>query len=54
VIRFCFGILALMAPESLVMNFNCGKRAAGLAAPAIALFIACHRSRATVMAVTAF
>jgi len=30
-------ILALMAPESLMMNFNCGKRAAGLAPPAVAL-----------------
>jgi hypothetical protein len=31
------GILALMAPESLVMNFDCGERAAGLAAPTVAL-----------------
>jgi len=31
------GIRALMAPESLVMNFKCGERAAGLAPPAIAL-----------------
>jgi len=31
------GILALMAPESLMMNFDCGKRAAGLAAPPVAL-----------------
>jgi hypothetical protein len=29
------GIRALMAPESLVMNFDCGERAAGLAAPTI-------------------
>ena len=31
------GIRTLMAPESLVMNFDCGERAAGLAAPTIAL-----------------
>jgi hypothetical protein len=31
------GILALMAPESLVMNFDCGERAAGLAPPTVAL-----------------
>ena len=31
------GIVALMAPESLEMNFDCGKRAAGLAAPTVAL-----------------
>jgi len=31
------GIRALMAPESPVMNFDCRKRAAGLAAPTIAL-----------------
>ena len=30
------GILALMIPESHVMNFNFGARAAGLAAPPIA------------------
>jgi len=35
--QVAFGILALMAPESLVMNLDGGKRAAGLAAPAIAL-----------------
>jgi hypothetical protein len=31
------GIRYLMASESLVMNFDGGKRAGGLAAPAIAL-----------------
>ncbi|MFZ3211405.1 MAG: hypothetical protein WA188_07800 [Terriglobales bacterium] len=31
------GIRTLTAPESVVMNFDCGKRAASLAAPAIAL-----------------
>jgi hypothetical protein len=31
------GILALMAPESQVMNFDCGERAAGLASPAVSL-----------------
>jgi len=31
------GILALMAPESLVMNFDCGERAAVLAPPTVAL-----------------
>jgi hypothetical protein len=31
------GIRSVMAPESPVMNFDCGKRAAGLAAPAVAL-----------------
>ena len=35
--QVAFGILALMAPESPVMNFDCGKRAAGLAAPTVAL-----------------
>jgi len=33
------GILALLAPESLVMNFDCGERAARLAAPTIALLV---------------
>jgi len=32
-----FGIRALMAPESPVMNFDCGKRAAGLAPPPVPL-----------------
>jgi hypothetical protein len=34
--QVAFGILALMASESLVMNFDCGERAAGLAAPTVA------------------
>ena len=35
--QVALGILALTAPESLVMDFNRGKRAAGLAAPTVAL-----------------
>jgi len=35
--QVALGIRALMAPESLVMDFDCGERAAGLAAPTIAL-----------------
>jgi len=35
--QVALGIRALMAPESLVMNFYCGERAAGLAAPTVAL-----------------
>jgi len=35
--RVALGIRALMAPESPVMNFDCGERAAGLAAPPVAL-----------------
>jgi hypothetical protein len=30
-------IRALMTPESSVMNFDCGERAAGLAPPTVAL-----------------
>ena len=35
--QVALGIRALIAPELPVMNFDCGKRAAGLAAPAVAL-----------------
>jgi hypothetical protein len=35
--QVALGIRALMAPKSLVMNFNCGQRAAGLAPPTVAL-----------------
>jgi hypothetical protein len=35
--QVALGIHALMAPESPVMNFDCGKRTAGLAAPTIAV-----------------
>ena len=35
--QVALGIRPLMAPESPVMNFDCGERAAGLAAPTVAL-----------------
>jgi hypothetical protein len=35
--QVALGVRALTAPESLVMNFDCRERAAGLAAPTVAL-----------------